>query len=540
MTEEEDLLESRAGNPFNASSPKMSADRSVSVMSAISARSVKSGASTATIDARLLSHATNQATIAARSILVSSGTEETALKTAKAAAQSVLFAHHDSQISKGPKGMFLKRKIKKQAEVVASMALVSATNAIRNNQWDTLPNAGNDDELRMMQLQLENGDNASAMSSLPPPTPKQNQANSAKSPKSPKTSAQSSSARLVLVDTIHEEDSPRNPKSPVRSFVSNATSDQEIHRPVAIRVETKNNRRGSGYASPKTPSSRRNRDLADEVPDEDPIYALAQTPNTTGRSEDDDDDETRQDRGLDVVSTTSSHGDDNTFATHGTTGTTGSTKSFMQGSVDPIIFSFTNIFRCFEASSNNSEEVAEETDDGRSLVDDGTQVDYADSFATKSRSNLESRQPSSVGEAPTTSREISEDDSHDDDVSHDDDFFAGSYDEHGISQDTSGSSSYEERRPSRKSKLRQKMKKIIGRNNRRQVERDRSESSEDTREQYSSDSKEGIIESGESSMSSGSSSSEEEERHSSRYKKKQAGGRFGWRSRRQRRDAAEE
>ena len=77
-------------------------------------------------DARLLSQATSQATIAAKSILSSGGTEKTALKTAKAAAQGVLMGN-EKDLGNGPKGMLRRRKIKQQAEVIASMALVSAS-----------------------------------------------------------------------------------------------------------------------------------------------------------------------------------------------------------------------------------------------------------------------------------------------------------------------------------------------------------------------------------------------------------------------------
>ena len=95
-------------------------------------------ASSSGFDARLLSQATSQATIAAKSILSSGGTEQTALKTAKAAAQGVLLGNI-RDLGSGPKGMMKRRKIKKQAEVVASMALVSASNSHRQGtEWDLL------------------------------------------------------------------------------------------------------------------------------------------------------------------------------------------------------------------------------------------------------------------------------------------------------------------------------------------------------------------------------------------------------------------
>ena len=65
-----------------------------------------------------LSMATSQAAAAAKSILMSGGREETALLTAKAAAESVLLDRFSVFSSK--------RQAKQQAQVVASMALISA------------------------------------------------------------------------------------------------------------------------------------------------------------------------------------------------------------------------------------------------------------------------------------------------------------------------------------------------------------------------------------------------------------------------------
>ena len=90
-------------------------------------------------EAELLSRATQTAIIAARSILMAGGSEEVALKTAKAAAESVLNPSmaSDSDTISGRStlgGAFggKKRKAKRQAEVVASMALMSASSAHPN------------------------------------------------------------------------------------------------------------------------------------------------------------------------------------------------------------------------------------------------------------------------------------------------------------------------------------------------------------------------------------------------------------------------
>jgi len=85
------------------------------------------------MEAELIQKATQTAIVAARSILMSGGTEESALKTAKAAAESVLNpAGSDTETVSGRSSLGnafggKRRKAKRQAEVVASMALMSAT-----------------------------------------------------------------------------------------------------------------------------------------------------------------------------------------------------------------------------------------------------------------------------------------------------------------------------------------------------------------------------------------------------------------------------
>lgn len=586
MTEEDDLLDSRHDNPYPPSpktmikdvndnkrhqapsyptSPKhMSSDRStISAMS--SSMSMKSGASGVALDARLLSHATNQATIAARSILISNGTEETALKTAKAAAQSVLIKHHEVQLSKiGPKGMFLKRKIKKQAEVVASMALVAATNAMQSNNsahWDTNNEGPRDDDsqqpLRVLNFATSQNE-GSMISSLQPPTPKQLM--ELQSPRGLGSSIPSN----LKVDTIQEEGYDdvnnsylRSPmRSPVKSFISTATSDQEIHRPVAIRVETRKGRGGGANYSTSSSraTDRSNHDYSDHLSDEDPIYALPNTPTSSnddsttigGRTDDDyEDEETQDERSharrdirLDFVSVDSADSSiaAGTLDTTDTAASIKTNKTFMQANVDPFIFGFTNVFHCFDATIPAPAVTKAPTPPVIQADDTQSQVDREQSFAT---SNLgddyddDELPPSFLSE----SRDLTEADSRDRDYEYDDD------DDRGLSRESSLSTatSYEEERQSstRKSKLTQRMKNIIkkkGNSRRRVVEQTRSDYSDD-REQYSSDSREEILDYGGSSGSSArsDSSSEGEERHSSRYRKKQSGGGFGWRSRRYRR-----
>ena len=96
--------------------------------SSISKFSRRSAATTAQ-DALITSQATTQAVQAAKAILKAGGSELTALKTAKAAAVSAMMPdpNAESEISSGIGTSFLRRRrLKRRAEVVASMALASA------------------------------------------------------------------------------------------------------------------------------------------------------------------------------------------------------------------------------------------------------------------------------------------------------------------------------------------------------------------------------------------------------------------------------
>mmetsp|Transcript_35243 Transcript_35243/g.85427 ORF Transcript_35243/g.85427 Transcript_35243/m.85427 type:complete len:478 (-) Transcript_35243:1082-2515(-) len=79
-------------------------------------------------EAELLARATNAAVIAAKSILLSGGSEDMAVRTAKAAAFSVFCPNlSEDEINSRKASSYLKRRqFKKQAEVVASVALITA------------------------------------------------------------------------------------------------------------------------------------------------------------------------------------------------------------------------------------------------------------------------------------------------------------------------------------------------------------------------------------------------------------------------------
>lgn len=508
MREEDDLLETRKSSSVST----MASERSISGLS------TRSAVSSISVDGRLLSYATSQATIAARSILVSGGTEETALQTAKAAAQAVLLAHHESHFRKGPKGFVRKRKIKKQADIIASMAVVSASNSINNNKWDSLHIDGSSDQLHEMFSGNGNSNLVSVqvLGVNKPPKSNKNASNQAKAPRPARTPK--------TVDTIPEERAEF-------SVLSDETSDPEIARPVAIRIETTKRRTSplkvlqskanlvkvnNGRQTVRSPEntkqilspSGRNRNLADNLPHEDPIYAAsANNYNAAASSASDDDVSERKAVAISSVST------DSLVSKNQETGenSVASNSSFMAKAVDPYIFGFTDVFRCFGSTTEPTSPVARDIDDAyEPEVDeekDETRSAQLEFEESKSESRIASP-PSSfvVDEAPTNSSNETEETRE---------FFSDI--DRGISDESSEVSSVHHKPTTAKQSLRNKMKQIIGKANRRSGRRliqERSASSsssyDDDRGEYSSDSRDDI-ESEYSYSTSGASSSETEE-----------------------------
>lgn len=120
--------------PFRSKEDE-SFNRSGSGVSSVSGFSIMSH-SKKIDEAKHLSKATSQATLAATSILSAGGTEDAALEVAKAAAQATLLqAYFGVAAFGGNKGGAAKylsrRKIRKQSDIVASMALVTASNQLK-------------------------------------------------------------------------------------------------------------------------------------------------------------------------------------------------------------------------------------------------------------------------------------------------------------------------------------------------------------------------------------------------------------------------
>lgn len=99
-----------------------------SLISSPSRRTTRTIKGDPTFEAAVLQQATSQAIVVARSVLNAGGSHQTALSTAKAAAQSTIVPYMTSR-EKGTSRLFLgRRKAKRQADIIASMALLSVTN----------------------------------------------------------------------------------------------------------------------------------------------------------------------------------------------------------------------------------------------------------------------------------------------------------------------------------------------------------------------------------------------------------------------------
>lgn len=512
MRGEDDILAKRN----NSNSSMMDSERSIS---GISTKSVVSAVST---DARIISNATSQATIAARSILVSGGTEETAIRTAKAAAQAVLQTHYEGQRGKA-NGFVLRRKIKKQADVIASMALVNASNSVNNNQWDDLGgNGAADDDGRLGRSIRDSPKEVSAANKTPAPVkgskPNRNVSNVKRRGNTPRKARNSKPE-----DTIREE----------HAILSDETSDPEISRPVAIRVETRK-RATSPFnplrinATAKSPvasiqkikspqaASPRNRNLAASLPSEDPIYEVTSNTGapTNESSDGDDDSEAHDDDKLGTISSVSTDSDGlKESQTRAAGASTAPQQDFMEATVDPYVFGCTDVFRCFGPSSSAPSRARE--------VESGSALLFDDSLAaSQSGAALSDR----VETNPSSSS------------SEEEEFFSEKhYDKRAISQESSDSSVESEKPRTRKETLRQKMKKIIskskGRTQQRVAQR-RSVSSSfssEGRDDYSSDSRDDAESGGDSDDSSESSESEESRRRTTK------GSGFGRKAHQQRR-----
>jgi hypothetical protein len=517
MRDEKDLLDYRQTSNISA----VGSERSVSTMTTPSIGAIS-------LDAGLLANATAQATIAARSIMVSGGTEGTALKTAKAAAQSVLLTHHEKLIGSGPKGFVTRRKIKKQADIIASMAIVSAFNSIHNNQW------GNN--LVESKSYLVTCDSPSAVSTTFDTPRRDPEAHL----KTASASTRNSQKSQQLLPTTKEESINQEDRSDF-NVVSQETSPEDFVRPVAIRVETRQRPSSplkslaskailkQGMKFPAAFKKRQGNVKHNVSAAESEEARLSEAPKANQEddnakkevydqqfvSEKDDDDEevevgadNTQGNKLSIVSSVST-----TFERARELGS-GNSEQFMESSVDPYIFRFTDIFHCFGSSSTGKQP---DSAANRDLAIEQQQKQLAQLALVESQSGSENQQSVvsyDVVEIPTSSAEESEESS----------YYASGDAKHRIEKSNNATDEILKRNKDTYSSSRKE--RNSGRRRDNQFLSEYSSSSSGDEEQYSVADSRNEVESHESYESSGSSDSEESRRH------KRKGFKFGWKGRR--------
>ena len=304
-------------------------------------------------EAYLISQATSTAVIAARSILMSGGSEETALKTAKAAAQAVLNPKgvSDNDTVTGKSMNFLRRrKAKRQADVVASMALMSATSGV---DWEMMSTAGQSHnfhggpDMFPSNVAFNNHAKIDETSVLSGSQPQRSPKRSFLPPRAPQKSESNNFERRP----------PRGP--PKHDGKSQKHKKQSPTRKHTPPVKDKRTRQIE---------SSMKKNIAESVEDEDPIYASASNEEDQQHainsiyipsSSSGDDEET-----VDTLTTNGDHTSDRHRLAAALQG-----NDFIKDHLDPVLTSFTNAFNAFTCgpltSAFEDETAEEKTPKGR-------------------------------------------------------------------------------------------------------------------------------------------------------------------------------
>ena len=269
-------------------------------------------------EAYLISKATSTAVVAARSILMSGGTEETALKTAKAAAHSVLNpkgVSDNESVAGKPMNFLRRRKAKRQADVVASMALMSATSGV---DWEMMSTSGQDfpanvafpnPNAKIDDTSVLSGSNAQGSPRrgfLPPRIPR-------------KVESSTSEKKPPRIPSRMEEKHHKHQRQP----------------PTRKHSPPKKDRNGRHRASTKR------RDIAESLVNEDPIYeeapqhAINSIIIPSSSSGDDED----------TIDTLTTNGD-NTSDRHRLAAALNG-NDIIKDHLDPLLTTFTNAFNAF-------------------------------------------------------------------------------------------------------------------------------------------------------------------------------------------------
>jgi hypothetical protein len=322
-----------------------------------------SGKPSASDEAFLLSHATNTAMIAARSILMSGGTEETALKTAKAAAQSVLNPGcSDNDTVSGKSTKFLRRrKAKRQAEVVASMALISAASKVRqgSHDWEMMSTSEQSQHHHALNMMYPSNVVAFNYGARDDPSVL---SGSVRSPRKGQSVLPPRAQRLQSTPEKKEKKPPRAPARPndEKAPRSNSKLTQPLKKEQSKQASIKNSSSRGSRSSPSPehtePSqSRRHsgkgtgrKNQVESAQQEDPVYSNVSTEVSNPvdlainsiyipSSSSGDDEET-----VDTLTTAGENTSDKRRDGQSTQG-----KAFIQQHLDPVLTSFTNAFNAF-------------------------------------------------------------------------------------------------------------------------------------------------------------------------------------------------
>jgi hypothetical protein len=307
-------------------------------------------------EAELLSTATSQAMIAARSILLSGGSQATALSTAKAAAQSILVPDTTEMDGPGLGKVFLsKRKAKRQADVVASMALLSVKQQMMSHPRG-MPNYPHEGNNSFMQASVQQPPFQAPRAAGGGDT----DGSSASSDDNSSHHGRNSSYEQRNFDPYIERIQRIQPKASNRSYLR-PTSPQQLKQQLQKQHQQQSSNSLLSQRLPgrlpksKVKSPGKPRDLAKGLPEEDPIYTAK--------------DQRDQDKYLGVSDDSSSSGSETGTFGSGTvgSGTVGSDTvepkappidtlarqvggdGFL-GAVDPLLSTLTNVFFCGGAS----------------------------------------------------------------------------------------------------------------------------------------------------------------------------------------------
>jgi hypothetical protein len=220
-------------------------------------------------EAAILSRATTQATVAARSILASGGTKATALSTAKAAAESILIPPETGNV----KVFLSRRKAKQQVSVIASMALMSASASLTKRP------PSNSGKVAMSFMQSPTSSKSTSRGEQQPPSVVQEPARRDDEPSSLGIGSAGSSFAPDDFPIRHRRSKKHHNNGSINpKYSSYSQQDQSWseRRQRHSKMESRA-RRESDYFECETPTSAgsRTENLANENPNEDPIYSFS-------------------------------------------------------------------------------------------------------------------------------------------------------------------------------------------------------------------------------------------------------------------------